>query len=160
MTELKIAATPEQFVTTTGITQALDLVARHFTQPGDVILVDDPSWFLMFASFAALGTKVVGVPLLADVPDMIRLAELVALHKPNLYVLVSLLHNPTSTSLSAAKAFQILKLAEEHDFMIVEDDIYCDMHPGSAVQPATRIASLNQLNRFTWAASRRRCRPT
>ena len=150
MAELEIAATPEQFVTTTGVTQALDLVARHFTQPGDVILVDDPSWFLMFASFAALGAKVVGVPRLADGPDMVKLAELVALHKPKLYVLVSVLHNPTSTSLSAAKAFQILKLAEEHDFMIVEDDIYCDMHPGSAVQTATRIASLDQLNRVIY----------
>ncbi|AIY41208.1 Transcriptional regulator [Collimonas arenae] len=150
MAELEIAATPEQFVTTTGVTQALDLVARHFTQPGDVILVDDPSWFLMFASFAALGAKVVGVPRLADGPDMAKLAELAALHKPKLYVLVSVLHNPTSTSLSAAKAFQILKLAEEHDFMIVEDDIYCDMHPGSAVQPATRIASLDQLNRVIY----------
>ena len=150
MAELEIAATPEQFVTTTGVTQGLDLVARHFTQPGDVILVDDPSWFLMFASFAALGARVVGVPRLADGPDMAKLAELVALHKPKLYVLVSVLHNPTSTSLSAAKAFQILKLAEEHDFMIVEDDIYCDMHPGSAVQPATRIASLDQLNRVIY----------
>jgi DNA-binding transcriptional MocR family regulator len=150
MAELEIAATPEQFVTTTGVTQALDLVARHFTQPGDVILVDDPSWFLMFASFAALGAKVVGVPRLADGPDMAKLAELVALHKPKLYVLVSVLHNPTSTSLSAAKAFQILKLAEEHDFMIVEDDIYCDMHPGSAIQPATRIAALDQLNRVIY----------
>ncbi|MGL1437439.1 aminotransferase class I/II-fold pyridoxal phosphate-dependent enzyme, partial [Vibrio parahaemolyticus] len=46
----------------------------------------------------------------------------------------SVLHNPTSTSLSAAKAFQVLRIAEEHDFIIVEDDIYCDMHPGSAVQ--------------------------
>lgn len=150
LAELEIGATPEQFVTTTGVTQALDLVARHFTQPGDVIFVDDPSWFLMFASFAALGAKLVGVPRLADGPDMIKLAELTALHKPKLYVLVSVLHNPTSTSLSAAKAFQILKLAEEHDFMIVEDDIYCDLHPGSAIQPATRIATLDQLNRVIY----------
>lgn len=150
MAELEIAVTPEQFVTTTGVTQALDIVARHFTQPGDVIFVDDPSWFLMFASFAALGAKLVGIPRLADGPDVVKLAELAALHKPKLYVLVSVLHNPTSTSLSAAKAFQILKLAEEHDFMIVEDDIYCDMHPGSAVQPATRIATLDQLNRVIY----------
>jgi DNA-binding transcriptional MocR family regulator len=60
------------------------------------------------------------------------------------------MHNPTSTSLSAAKAFQILKIAEEHDFMIVEDDIYCDMHPGSAVQPATRLAALDQLHRVIY----------
>ncbi|MEB0164742.1 PLP-dependent aminotransferase family protein, partial [Glaciimonas sp. CA11.2] len=80
LAELEIAVTPEQIVTTTGVTLALDLVARHFTKPGDVIFVDDPSWFLMFGSFAALGTKVIGIPRLADGPDIVKLAELAAIH--------------------------------------------------------------------------------
>jgi DNA-binding transcriptional MocR family regulator len=150
LAELEIAANPEQFVTTSGVTQGLDLIARHFTQPGDTIFVDDPAWFLMFGSFATLGAKVVGIPRMPDGPDVAKLAELAALHKPKLYVINSVLHNPTSTSLSAAKAFQVLKIAEQHDFTIVEDDIYCDMHPGSAVQPATRIAALDQLNRVIY----------
>ena len=147
---LEIAATPDQIVTTTGITQALDLVARHLMQPGDTIFVDDPAWFMMFGSFAVLGAKVVGIPRQPDGPDIAQLAELAALHKPKFFVINSVLHNPTSTSLSAAKAFQVLKIAEEHDFMILEDDIYCDIHPGTSVQPATRIASLDQLNRVIY----------
>ncbi|MDB5918635.1 MAG: bacterial regulatory s, gntR family protein [Massilia sp.] len=150
LAELEIAAKPDQIVTTVGVTQALDLVAREFTRPGDTIFVDDPAWFLMFGSFAALGARVVGIPRLADGPDLARLAELAALHKPKLYVINSVLHNPTSTSLSAAKAFQVLRLAEEHDFTIIEDDIYCDLHPGSAVQPATRLAALDQLQRVIY----------
>lgn len=150
LAELEIAATPEQIVTTSGVTQALDLIARHFAAPGDTIFVDDPAWFLMFGSFATLGAKVVGIPRLPDGPDIAKLAELAAVHKPKFYVINSVLHNPTSTSLSAAKAFQILKIAEQHDFTIVEDDIYCDLHPGSAVQPATRIAALDQLNRVIY----------
>ncbi|NYE59293.1 DNA-binding transcriptional MocR family regulator [Duganella sp. 1224] len=150
LAELEIAAAPEQIVTTAGVTQALDLVAREFTRPGDTIFVDDPAWFLMFGSFAALGAKVVGIPRLADGPDIARLAELAALHKPKLYIINSVLHNPSSTSLSAAKAFQVLRLSEEHDFLIVEDDIYCDLHPGSAVQPATRLSALDQLQRVIY----------
>jgi DNA-binding transcriptional MocR family regulator len=150
LAEFEIAATPDQIVTTSGITQGLDLIARNFTLPGDTIFVDDPAWFLMFGSFATLGAKVVGIPRLPDGPDIAKLAELAALHKPKLYVINSVLHNPTSTSLSAAKAFQILKIAEQHDFTIVEDDVYCDLHPGSAVQPATRIAALDQLNRVIY----------
>jgi DNA-binding transcriptional MocR family regulator len=150
LAELEIAAAPEQIVTTAGVTQGLDIVARHFTQPGEVIFVDDPAWFLMFGSFATLGAQIVGIPRLGDGPDIEKLAALAALHKPKLYVINSVLHNPTSTSLSAAKAFQILRLAEQHDFMIVEDDIYCDMHPGTAVQPATRIAALDQLKRVIY----------
>ncbi|WP_208023456.1 aminotransferase-like domain-containing protein [Duganella alba] len=150
LAELEIAATPEQIVTTAGVTQALDLVAREFSRPGDTIFVDDPAWFLMFGSFAALGAKVIGIPRLGDGPDIARLAELAALHKPKLYIINSVLHNPSSTSLSAAKAFQVLRLSEEHDFIIVEDDIYCDLHPGSAVQPATRLSALDQLQRVIY----------
>jgi DNA-binding transcriptional MocR family regulator len=147
---LEIAAEPEQFVTTVGVTQALDIVARHFLRPGDTVFVDDPGWFLMFGMFVTMGAKVVGIPRLADGPDIVKLAELAALHKPKLYIINSVLHNPTSTSLSAPKAFQILKLAEQHDFMIVEDDIYCDMHAGSAGPAATRIAALDQLQRVIY----------
>jgi DNA-binding transcriptional MocR family regulator len=104
----------------------------------------------MFGSFAALGARVIGIPRLADGPDIAQLAELAAIHKPKLYVINSVLHNPSSTSLSAAKAFQILRIAEEHGITIVEDDIYCDLHPGSSVQPATRMAALDQLKRVIY----------
>lgn len=153
LAELEIAATPDQIVLTSGVTQALDIVARHFLRPGEVVFVDDPGWFLMFGSFATMGARVIGIPRLADGPDIARLAELAAVHKPRLYVINSILHNPSSTSLSAAKAFQILRVAEEHDFTIIEDDIYCDMHPGhsgTGVQTATRIAALDQLQRVIY----------
>jgi DNA-binding transcriptional MocR family regulator len=150
LAELEIAAAPEQILTTAGVTQALDLVARHFLQPGDTVFVDDPAWFLMFGSFAMLGARVVGIPRAPDGPDVAKLAELAAQHRPKLFVTNSVLHNPTSGSLSSAKAFQILKIAEQYGFYIVEDDIYCDMHPGSAVQPATRVAALDQLQRVIY----------
>jgi DNA-binding transcriptional MocR family regulator len=150
LAELEIDAAPEQLVTTVGVSQALDLVAREYCQPGDTVFVDDPAWFLMFGSFAAMGLKVVGIARRADGPDIARLAELAALHKPRLYIINSVLHNPSSTSLSAAKAFQVLRLAEEHGFTIVEDDIYCDLHPGGAAHPATRLAALDQLQRVIY----------
>jgi DNA-binding transcriptional MocR family regulator len=146
---LEIDAAPEQLVTTAGVTQALNLVAQEFCQPGDTVFVDDPSWFLMFGSFAAMGLKVIGITRRADGPDVVQLAALAALHKPRLFIVNSVLHNPSSTSLSAAKAFQVLRLAEEHGFTIVEDDIYCDLHPGGAQQP-TRLAALDQLQRVVY----------
>lgn len=146
LAESGIEAAPEQMVTTVGVTQALNLVASECCRPGDTVLVDDPAWFLMFGSFAALGLKVVGVRRLADGPDIEQLAQLAADHRPCLYVLNSVLHNPSSTSISAAKAFQVLRLAEQHGFTVVEDDIYSDLHPGGA----TRLAALDQLQRVIY----------
>ena len=147
---LEIACPPGQIVTTVGVMQALDLVAREFARPGDTIFVDDPAYWLMFGAFAAMGMQVIGIPRLGDGPDIGVLAQLAAVHRPKLYVINSVLHNPSSTSLSAAKAFQVLRLAEQHDFLIVEDDIYCDMHPGGGGQPATRLAALDQLRRVIY----------
>ncbi len=150
LAELEIAATPEQIVTTSGVTQGLDLVAREFTRPGDTILVDDPAWFLMFGSFTVLGVNIVGVPRCSDGPDIGVLSKLAAFHQPKLYVTSSVLHNPTSTSMSAAKALQVLQAAQQHNFMVVEDDIYSDLHPGNHVQAANRVATLDQLNRVIY----------
>ncbi len=150
LAELEIAASPEQIVTTSGVTQGINLVANEFARPGDTIFVDDPAWFLMFGSFAAMGLNVIGIARLADGPDMRQLEQLAALHRPKLFVINSVLHNPTSTSLTAAKAFQVLQIAQKYDFMLVEDDIYCDLHPGTQVQAATRLASLDQLQRVIY----------
>ncbi len=150
---LEIAATPEQIRTTNGVTQGLDLVAQHFLRPGDTILVEDPAWFLMFGRFSLLGARVVGVPRLGDGPDLARLAVLAEAHRPKLFVVSSVLHNPTGTSLSPARAHGLLQLAERYDFRIVEDDVYCDIHPGPPIQNCTRVASLDQLKRVIYLGS-------
>ena len=141
-----IGATPEQIVTTNGVTHGIDLVARHFLAPGDVVLVEDPAWFVMFGRFAAFGAKVVGVPRGPDGPDTTVLANLLTRHQPKLFVVGSVLHNPTGTSISAANAHRLLKLAEEYRFTIVEDDVYGDLAHGRAL----RLASLDQLRRVIY----------
>ena len=141
-----IGATAEQIVTTNGVTHGIDLVARHFIAPGDVVLVEDPAWFVMFGRFAAFGAKVVGVPRGPDGPDTTVLANLLTRHQPKLFVVGSVLHNPTGTSISAANAHRLLKLAEEYRFTIVEDDVYGDLAHGRAL----RLASLDQLRRVIY----------
>ena len=146
LAQADIAAAPEQVITTNGVTQAIDLVARHFIAPGDTVFVEDPAWFLMFGRFAAFGARVVGVPRRADGPDLAVLANLLTRHQPKLFVVGSVLHNPTSGSLSAANAHGLLKLAEEYRFTLVEDDVYGDLARGRAL----RLASLDQLQRVIY----------
>jgi DNA-binding transcriptional MocR family regulator len=142
----EIAAAPEQIVTTQGVTQGLDLVARRFVGPGDTVLVEDPGWFVMFGRLAAFGARVVGVPRGAEGPDLGVLANLLTRYQPKLMVLNTVLHNPTGTVLSAAVAHRLLKLAEQYGFMLVEDDVYGDLLRGRAL----RLASLDQLKRVIY----------
>ncbi|CAJ0818422.1 MULTISPECIES: PLP-dependent aminotransferase family protein [Ralstonia] len=151
LAELEIGARPDQIVMTSGITSSLDLIARQYVQPGDTVLVADPAWFLMFGRFAAQGAQVIGVPYTTEGPDLIALEGLVQVRRPKLLIINSILHNPTGTSLSAAKAFQLLRLAEQYGFLIVEDDIYGDLAPPG--HQGTRLASLDQLRRVIYLGS-------
>ena len=141
-----IVVAPEQIVTTAGATQAIDLVARRFLAPGDVVFVEDPAWFVMFARFAAFGARIVGVPRGADGPDIAALESLLARERPKLFILNSVAHNPTGSCMSAEVAARVLELAARHDFMILEDDIYGDLQGRHAV----RLASLDDGRRVIY----------
>ena len=146
--DLGITAAPGQIVTTLGATHALDVILRTLLQPGDAVLVDEPGWAVEFARLTRLGMRLLPVPRGADGPDLAVMAELLASHRPRLYVTVSVLHNPTGHSLSLSAAHQILKLAELHGLTIVEDDTYAWL----AAPHAPRLAALDGLQRTVYVS--------
>jgi DNA-binding transcriptional MocR family regulator len=149
--ELEIGASTQQIVMVSGVTQAIDLIARVFVKPGDTVIVGDPAWFQMFGRFVAQGARLVGMPYTPDGPDLDALETMVQTWRPKMLVINSVLQNPTGTSLTAAQAFRILQLAETYDFIVVEDDIYGDLCPTNFA--ATRLASLDQLKRVIFLNS-------
>ncbi|WP_428421423.1 PLP-dependent aminotransferase family protein [Methylibium sp.] len=143
LADLGIAAGPAQIVTTLGATQALDIVSRTLLAPGDAVLVDEPGWAVEFARLAQLGMRVLPVPRGADGPDLDVMRRLIEAHRPRLYVTVSVLHNPTGSTLSLAQAHRVLTLAQAHDFHVVEDDTYAWLAPLNA----PRLSTLDGLQR-------------
>ena len=146
--DLGIAASARQIVTTLGATHALDVVSRTLLQPGDAVLVDEPGWAVEFARLTRQGMRLLPVPRGPDGPDLAVMAQLLAEHRPKLYVTVSVLHNPTGHTLSLAAAHQILKLAEQFDLTIVEDDTYAWLAPPHA----PRLAALDGLARTVYVS--------
>ncbi len=142
-----VRATAEQIVTTIGATHALDVVTRTLLRAGDSVLVDEPGWSVEYARLAALGMRVLPVPRGEDGPDIATMERLIAAQKPHerprLYVTVSVLHNPTGASLSLQAAHRVLRLAQQHDLHIVEDDTYAHLAP----QHLPRLAALDALER-------------
>jgi DNA-binding transcriptional MocR family regulator len=140
---LNIHAAPEEIVTTVGATHALDIVSRTLLRPGDPVMVEEPGWAVEFARLNALGMRLLPVPRRADGPDLEVMARYCEVHKPKLYVSVSVFHNPTSYCLSPGSAHRLLQLAQQHDFHIVEDDTYSHIAPAHA----TRLSALDGLRR-------------
>lgn len=150
LNELEIPATSAGLLTTSGVTQGLDIVSQHFLSAGDTVLVDEPCWFLLFGRFATLRVNVVSVPRSVQGPDLAALEALMQTHKPRLFFTTAVLHNPTGTSMTGQHAHQVLRLAEKYDVIVVEDDVYSDLHPGGAVVPNTRLAALDGLQRVIY----------
>ena len=140
---LGVPASPDQIITTVGATHALDIVSRTLLRPGDPVMVEEPGWAVEFARLNALGMRLLPVPRRADGPDLDVMAKYCAVHKPKLYVSVSVFHNPTGYCLTPGSAHRILQLANEHDFHIVEDDTYSHIAPAHA----SRLSTLDGLQR-------------
>ncbi|WP_336488869.1 PLP-dependent aminotransferase family protein [Methylobacterium nigriterrae] len=138
-----IPAHPDAIVLTDSATQALDLLCRFLVEPGDAVLVDDPCYFNFHALLRAHRVRVVGVPFGAGGPDLAALASALGEHRPRFYLTNSGLHNPTGATVSPATVHRVLKLAEAHDTLIVEDDIYADFES----EPGPRLAGFDGLER-------------
>jgi DNA-binding transcriptional MocR family regulator len=140
---LNVHATPENIITTVGATHALDIVSRTLLRAGDHVMVEEPGWAVEFARLNAMGMRLLPVPRRADGPDLEVMARYCEVHKPKLYVSVSVFHNPTGYCLTPGSAHRVLQLANEHDFHIVEDDTYSHIAP----EHATRLCALDGLQR-------------
>ena len=148
LADFGVPATPAQIVTSNGATHALDICSRALLSPGDAVLVDEPGWSVEFARLTQLGMRLLPVPRGVDGPDLGAMATLAKAHQPRLYVTCSVLHNPTGTSLSLASAHQVLRLAEQHDFRILEDDTYAHLAPAHA----PRLSALDGLRRTIYVS--------
>jgi DNA-binding transcriptional MocR family regulator len=146
LADIGVGCTPSQIVTTLGATHGLDVVSRALLHPGDAVLVDEPGWAVEYARLTRLGMRLLPVPRGPRGPDLDVMRSLLQAHKPRLYATVSVLHNPTGCSLPLAAAHQVLKLAEAHDLVIVEDDTYAHLAPPHA----PRLAALDGLQRTVY----------
>jgi DNA-binding transcriptional MocR family regulator len=144
-----VEATPDQIILTDSGTQAIDLLCRFLLEPGDTVVVDDPCYFNFHALLRAHRADVVSVPYTSSGPDLEKFAEVLATHRPRLYITNSAVHNPTGATLSPVVAHRLLKLTEQAGLTIVEDDIFADFEHA----PAPRLAAFDGLDRVVQIGS-------
>jgi len=127
-----IASSMEHLLVTTGSQQGLDLVARVLLDPGDVVLVELPTYTGAIAAFRNVQSEMIGVPQEADGIDLTALDEtLQRLRSAGrcvkiLYVVPNF-QNPTGLLIGLPKRARLLEWAEQRDMLIVEDDPYREL---------------------------------
>jgi len=134
-----VTADPGEVVVTTGSQQALDLVARLYLEPGDQVAVENPGYPPARRRFELEGAALLALPVDAQGADISRLAALLRRGRARRLKLVYLTPNcqwPTSVRLSAPRRALLAELAEEFEFLVIEDDYAAEMRfQGPAVRP-------------------------
>ncbi|MCU1376544.1 MAG: aspartate aminotransferase [Actinomycetia bacterium] len=122
---LEAQAVPGQVLVTTGSQQALDLVGKVLLDPGDVAVVECPTYVGALRALAVYQPRFVSVPVDDDGMDTAALeALLVGGLRPKLCYLVPNFSNPSGATLSAPRRAHLARLSAEHGFLVVEDDPY------------------------------------
>jgi 2-aminoadipate transaminase len=119
-----IVTPPEHVLISAGAQQGIDLAIRSLTTPGDVVVVEEPTYPGVLEVVAQRGQPVVGVPFDGDGLSIDALTGICQRYHPRLVYTVSTFHNPTGLSLAPGRRRDLLRLAAEHDFLLVEDDTY------------------------------------
>src|SRR5512146_2141287 len=129
---------PENVLITAGSQQALSLVAQLLLKPGDVILVESPTYSGALDLFRALGFRIVSIPVDRQGMQVELLEKLLQQHHPKLIYTIPNFHNPTGTCLSGARRHQLIVLADRYNVPILEDDFVGDLRYEGRTQPALK----------------------
>lgn len=130
-----------------GSTHAVDMLARLYARPGGVVLVEAPTYADAIHIFRDHQIELCSIPvdeygLLTGELEK-QVAQLQSTGKfPSILYTIPNFHNPTGSTLSQARRIEIIRLARQYGFLIMEDDVYRDLSFEGAV-PASFYALAN-----------------
>jgi len=142
----------EQVITTNGSMQADAFLFELVVQPGDVVVVEAPTYDRTLLALRKLGAQLLAVPLEADGVDVGALeAALKGGARPKLAHIIPNFQNPAGCTLSLEKRRRLVELASEYEFTIFEDDPYVELRFEG--DPLPTMLSLDHADRVVYASS-------
>ncbi|MEZ4362539.1 MAG: PLP-dependent aminotransferase family protein [Kofleriaceae bacterium] len=143
---------PDGVLVTSGSQQGIDLAARVLIDPGDVILVENPTYLAAVQAFAAYQAKLVPVPSDDDGMQVDGLEELILRHRPKLLYVVPNFQNPKGTTMALDRRRRLAALADQHGVVVLEDDPYGELiFRGERVPAIASLGAANTLHVSTFS---------
>ncbi|MCX7771850.1 MAG: PLP-dependent aminotransferase family protein [Clostridia bacterium] len=143
MRERGTNVSPDEVLVLSGSQQGIALSAEVFIDPGDVVLVEEPSFFSALQIFNAAGARVVGVPVDENGMKVDVLEQLLKRHRPKLIYTMPTFQNPSGITMSLERRRRLLELAYQEKVLILEDDPY-----GEIRFEGPRLPSLLELDAY------------
>ena len=122
-----VKARMEDIMITTGGLEGMNLMCQVFIDPGDIILVESPTFVHCVETFEMFEAKCIGVHMDDDgmVPE--DLEEKIIRYRPKMVYVIPTFQNPTGRTLSLERRKRIAELGSQYDVIILEDDPYRDL---------------------------------
>jgi len=130
-----VPVTAGSLMTTAGASQALDMICTYFTQPGDTVFVEEPTYFLALRILADHRLNVLGLPTDEEGLDMEALEAGLQSRRPAFVYTVPTFQNPAGFTLPRARRERLLALSREYEFYVVADEVYHLLHYGEPPPP-------------------------
>ncbi len=157
----EVPTLPEEVLVTTGAQQAISLLAGHYLQRGDTVVVESPTYSGAIDAFSRAGARLIPVPVGNDGIRLDVLAEALASAKPRLVYLMPTFQNPTGAVMSEEARRQVARLADQSQVPFVEDNTLADLSFGSHPPPPLAhysrggtIISVGSMSKLYWAGIR------
>ena len=153
LTARGLPTTAGELLITSGSQQALTLAATVLLEPGDVVLVEEPSYLAALQAFKLAGATVVPVPCDDDGLDPDAAAAVAERHRARLLYTIPTFQNPTGRTLPLDRREALVALARRAGFWLLEDDPYGELRYRGAGLPALaalddRVLSLSTLSKI------------
>lgn len=133
-----IRAEPAELLLTSGCQQGLDLLRQTLLQPGDEVIVENPTYPGALSLFCQRQYNCIGVPVGAQGLKLDALEEVLQRRQPKLIYVVPTFHNPTGVTMDLAARRRLIELAAQYRVPIVEDEIYRDLRYEGAALPSLK----------------------
>ncbi|MCL4440390.1 MAG: PLP-dependent aminotransferase family protein, partial [Firmicutes bacterium] len=130
-----ISVSPENIIVLNGSQQGLDLMARLLLEPGDSVVIEQPTFMGAIDIFRAYGARLTVAPVDEDGMMVDGLERALNRARPKLIYTIPTYQNPTGTSMSADRRKRLLELASRYQVPVLEDDAYGNLHYGSPPPP-------------------------
>jgi 2-aminoadipate transaminase len=114
----------ENLFVTTGISNGLDLLCTLFTEAGDTVFVEEPSYFLALKIFADHRLHVVPIEMDEDGLLIESLEEKLTKYKPKFLYTIPAHQNPSGRTLTQERRARLVELSQQYDFLLLADEVY------------------------------------
>jgi DNA-binding transcriptional MocR family regulator len=123
---------------TNGSTEALSVALRAVAQAGDTVIVESPVYFGLLQMIENLGLKALEIPCVPGLGISLEALEYALEHHAGVKAIVAMpnFQNPLGCAMSEKNKRRLLKLVEQYDIALIEDDVFGDLaHQGERPQP-------------------------